>query len=128
MPRKSVLLIEDHQGVSLALTAALRNDGRFEPYGPAATLAEGLRLLETSDCCDAVVLDLTLKNSQGVETLRRLRAAVPTAAIIVYSAVPMMTADEAEFALADAVIPKGEITPLLDALERLTNVGKPPTA
>ena len=68
-----ILLIEDNPGDALLVREAL-ND--MEPRGfelaHAGQLADGAALLDGGDF-DAILLDLSLPDSQGLNTLRTLR-------------------------------------------------------
>jgi DNA-binding response OmpR family regulator len=84
-----VLLVEDQPGDARLITEALAEAsergvaGRFEA-SVARTLAEGLELLAV-DGFDAVLLDLQLPDSRGVDTFRRVRVEAPECPIVVLS-------------------------------------------
>src|SRR6266481_3418707 len=73
-PRTAVLLVED-SAVDAALVKGLLRHGGSEQFAVSevTTLAEALRCLNQSEI-DVVVLDLTLPDSTGLETLQRLVA------------------------------------------------------
>lgn len=80
-----ILLIEDNPAevrlvqIALAETAS----GQFEP-AHADTLAGGLQRLQ-QDACDAILLDLSLPDSAGLDTLRQVIRAKPDVPIVVLS-------------------------------------------
>jgi glutamate dehydrogenase (NAD(P)+) len=78
-----LLLIEDTP-VQQRLIALLLTDSAFDLV-TADTLEAGLAALEPGDV-DLVLLDLGLPDSQGLETLLRLRAATPQVPVIVQTA------------------------------------------
>ena len=82
MPKR-VLVVDDYPGVSLALKAAFRMDGRFELTDSAATAAEGLELLESQD---AVLLDFNLPDMEGIDVVRAFRFRRPATPLILHSA------------------------------------------
>ncbi|MFB3893920.1 MAG: GAF domain-containing protein [Phycisphaerae bacterium] len=87
-----VLLVEDNPGDASLVREALR-DVRTEGFAldHRASLAEGIEAFESGDTVDAVLLDLTLGDSNGLQTVERMRTAAPHAPIIVMTGL----ADEA---------------------------------
>ena len=79
---RSVLLVEDDDGIATPLTAALRGDGY--QVVRTATGAEALAVAERGVA--AVVLDLGLPDLDGVEVCRRLRASSPDTPVLVLTA------------------------------------------
>jgi len=76
---------------------------------------------------DAVTVDLLMPDMDGVELIRRLRAAYPDLPLIVVSAdIQEATRREVRAAGATAFVSKsGRLMPLLEILEGLPNVQKP---
>jgi len=87
-PAYKVLVIEDDSEDVLILRALLAEAERHIPVGlhvaltRANRLASGLQYL-ASEIFDLILLDLGLPESQGLATLKRVRAQVPQVAIIV---------------------------------------------
>ncbi|HUH06843.1 MAG TPA: response regulator transcription factor [Egibacteraceae bacterium] len=79
---RSVLLIEDDDGIAAPLAAALRGDGYAVVR--VATGAEALE--QAGGGVSAVVLDLGLPDLDGVEVCRRLRAAHPDVPVLMLTA------------------------------------------
>jgi PAS domain S-box-containing protein len=82
-----ILLVEDNPGDAGLLQATL--DGRYPgQYATTtvATLAEAKALL-ARQALDAVLLDLSLPDSQGLETIGRLAVAAPNVPIVVLTGV-----------------------------------------
>jgi two-component system, OmpR family, response regulator RegX3 len=69
--RRSVLLVEDEESITVPLSEALRREG-FEPR-VAGTAAEALELAE-STAPDLVLLDVMLPDGSGFDVCRELRA------------------------------------------------------
>jgi len=78
-----VLLVEDDPGDAMLLRMALRENGeeRFQ-IATVTTLAAALAHM-AREMADVVLLDLTLPDSAGMETVARLQAAVPDVPVVV---------------------------------------------
>ncbi|MBS1953270.1 MAG: hybrid sensor histidine kinase/response regulator [Cyanobacteria bacterium SZAS-4] len=84
-PSLSVLLIEDSPSFATAVEAALRIKApRKFDIKHTGTLAGGLELLQLNDY-DVVLLDLSLPDSEELESLRRVRKTAPLLPVIVLS-------------------------------------------
>ena len=79
----SVLLVEDNPADARLIRELLSDstDARFQLHS-AVTLAGGLEIIGAQPC-DVVLLDLSLPDSQGLNTLHRMHAFVPHIPIIV---------------------------------------------
>ena len=71
--RIRVLVVDDHRMFTEALTAVLRQDGRFEVVGTAATGREAVRLAKTAEA-EVVLMDLSMPVLDGPAATRRLVA------------------------------------------------------
>ena len=69
----NILLIEDNPG-DARLIELLLNESGMPGYDliHAASLSEGLEVLENNDNISLILLDLTLPDSRGFETLERV--------------------------------------------------------
>lgn len=81
-----VFLADDHAVVRRGVRQLLEEVGDFEVIGEAST---GREVLDASLlACRVLVLDLSLPVVSGLEVLRRVRAAYPSLAIVVFSMHP----------------------------------------
>ncbi len=85
--RVEVLVLEDNPGDARLLGAEFSTETLLDVrLTVAPRLAEGLQLLASREF-DAVLLDLNLPDSRGMDTFQRLRAAVPEVPLIVYTGI-----------------------------------------
>lgn len=83
MAATSVLVVEDNPGDSRLVEVYLLEDpANSFKVAKSATLAGGLQILD-SQHIDVVLLDLSLPDSFGLDTLARLRAAKPLVPVVV---------------------------------------------
>jgi DNA-binding NarL/FixJ family response regulator len=68
-----VLVVDDHQLFTHALTSVLEQDDRFAVVGTAATGREALKLAQTHGV-DVVLMDMSMPVLDGPAATRRLRA------------------------------------------------------
>jgi signal transduction histidine kinase len=85
--RVELLVLEDNPADAGLLDAEFKGEVLIDAcLTIAPRLSDGLRLLASREF-DAVLLNLDLPDSQGMETFERLRAAVPQVPLIVYSGI-----------------------------------------
>jgi len=70
-PPIRVLVVDDHQMFTHALTTVLSQDGRFEVVGTAATGREAVRLAKASEA-EVVLMDMSMPVLDGPAATRRL--------------------------------------------------------
>jgi len=112
--RTAVLLVED-SAVDAALVKGLLRHGGGEQFAvtEVTTLAEGLHCLNQAEI-DVVVLDLTLPDSTGLQTLQRVVARSTRVPIVVLTGADEAIGIEAMREGAQDYIPKGQLQgPLL---------------
>jgi CheY-like chemotaxis protein len=123
-----VLLVEDSRADAAVAERALQvSDGEFD-VTITGSLNAGIDRLP--DGFDAILLDLTLPDSAGDETVRLMREASREVPIVVLtSAAGNEIADRCIQAGADAYRRKGHLGPheLCDVLSRAIELGHPPS-
>lgn len=77
-----VLIVEDSKRLREQLGESITSPGRIEVVGYAETEAEALELL-ASVTCDAVILDLQLRQGNGLSILKALRSSASGERVIV---------------------------------------------
>ena len=84
-PRIRLLIADDYPLLAEAIAAALGADPRIEVVGRAGDGAQAVELAKTLRP-DVVLMDLDMPVVDGIEATRRVRAAVPGAAVVVLTA------------------------------------------
>ncbi len=79
-----IVLVDDHPAVREGLAESINRESGLIVCGQAEDQAGALRVVETSSP-DLVVLDISLKNSSGLELIKDLRARWPRVLILVVS-------------------------------------------
>ena len=79
-----VLVVDDHQIFTHALTTVLGQDGRFEVVGTAATGREAVKAAKTSEA-DVVLMDMSMPVLDGPAATRRLLELDPAPCVIALS-------------------------------------------
>jgi DNA-binding NarL/FixJ family response regulator len=72
-PPIRVLVVDDHQIFTHALTTVLDQDGRFEVVGTAATGREAVKLARSTEA-EVVLMDMSMPVLDGPAATRRLLA------------------------------------------------------
>jgi DNA-binding NarL/FixJ family response regulator len=117
-----LLVVDDDAGIRTLLEVSVRLDPRFVLAGSAATGSDCMATLTASpDEIDAVLLDVTLPDVDGIELLPKVRDAAAGARIALFTGwSDPETLDRARAAGADAVFAKdGEPRRLLDGIAAL---------
>ena len=79
-----ILVVDDHPTVREALAVRVAKNPGLEICGEATDVAEAIRLsIEMHP--DVIVTDITLKNGDGIDLIKRLKARDPDARILVWS-------------------------------------------
>jgi HD-GYP domain-containing protein (c-di-GMP phosphodiesterase class II) len=82
---QTVLLVEDNPGDARLIAEMLADAAAEMSVEHAETLAAAVARLEAVSDVDVVLLDLSLPDSEGLSTFRRLQVAAPRVAVIVLS-------------------------------------------
>jgi two-component system NarL family response regulator len=103
-----VLVVDDHQLFTHALTAVLEQDGRFAVVGTATTGREAVKLAAANGV-DVVLMDMSMPVLDGPAATRRLRALdSPPHVIAVSGHADRLSRTAALDAGADAFVTKAE--------------------
>jgi PAS domain S-box-containing protein len=109
--RIRVLHVEDNPGDARLLEEALDGRGSAFEMQVAVTMKDALARL-ASGTWDVVLLDLSLPDSTGIDSVRRVRAAAPEVALVVATGLDDEAVGiEAMLAGADDYIVKGDVKP-----------------
>jgi two-component system, cell cycle response regulator len=92
--RLTVMIVEDDPADARLVMLALAPFGARARLAPFRSLGEALTWLRAGNACDVALLDLSLPDSFGFETIRRVREAAPSVAVIVLTGL-----DDDEFAM-----------------------------
>lgn len=71
--KRRILVVEDESLIALFISGVLETAG-FEVVGPWPTVSQALAQLAIPDCCDAAVLDASLRNESAVAVAKALVA------------------------------------------------------
>lgn len=85
-PRKRVLVVDAHPIVRHGLARLLQEEPDLEVVGAAATPEDAVRAVGAPP--DVIMIGLVFREGGGLELIRRLRAACPTAPVLVLTAHP----------------------------------------
>ena len=77
-----VWIIDDEQGICVSLSLALKKDYQVATFNSAAPALERMK----SESCDVVLLDLKLKEEDGMEVLRQIKQEHPDVSVIMMTA------------------------------------------
>lgn len=120
----SVLLVDDSPVVRQVLTMLIDTDERLTL---ARAVGDGLQAAEavSDDCPDAIVCDVAMPRMDGLEAVPILRAACPSAVIVMYTSDPeaAYTAFElgADDVIAKTVDPRDLMDRIVDVFARRTD-------
>jgi DNA-binding NarL/FixJ family response regulator len=117
-----ILIVDDHPMIRELLGEYIRQQPDLTVCGEAASAAEALQVARQTKP-DAAIVDLTLKDSSGMDLIRELRAQFPALRILVLSMhEEALYAERALHAGAHGYVAKQEATQsILAALRRVLN-------
>lgn len=84
VPRAKVLIVDDHAIVREGLVSLISRQANLEVCGEADGVADALKLLSTLTP-DIVIVDISLPDGNGLDLVRRIKAAQPDVRILVAS-------------------------------------------
>ena len=115
--RAKVLIVDDHPVVREGLALHLATQPDLEVCGEAEDLPGALALLASVQP-DVAIVDISLKNSNGIELIRRIKDREPSIRVLVWSMYPEnLYAERALRAGARGYLNKGQATRhVLDAV------------
>jgi DNA-binding NarL/FixJ family response regulator len=118
--RAKVLIVDDHPVVREGLAMHLATQPDLEVCGEAEDLPRALVLLDSARP-DVMIIDISLKNSNGLELIRRIKARGDAVRILVWSMYPEnLYAERALCAGAQGYLNKGQATHrVLDAVRAI---------
>jgi DNA-binding NarL/FixJ family response regulator len=123
-----VLIVDDHERLRRSLREVLGRSLGGATWGEAAGAAEALRLVE-AEPWDVVLLDLSLPDASGLETLGELRRRRPTLPVLVMSMHPAAQFAPAALAAgASGYLAKGSDPETIAAAVRGVLPAPPPAA
>ena len=83
-PRARVLIVDDHPAVREALAIRIGRQRDLEVCGEAADMSEALRLIADARP-DVAVVDISLKDGDGIDLIKRIRDRDDRVRILVWS-------------------------------------------
>jgi DNA-binding NarL/FixJ family response regulator len=117
---RKVLIVDDHPAVREGLAIRICRQPDLEVCGEAADVAEALRLVAAANP-DVAVIDISLRNGNGIDLIKRIRARDAAPRLLVWSMHPdALYAERALRAGALGYINKEEATDkIIDAIRRV---------
>jgi DNA-binding NarL/FixJ family response regulator len=82
--RAKILIVDDHPAVREALASRIDRQPDMEVCGEAADIQEALQLL-TETQPDAAVVDITLKTSNGIDLIKRIKEQTHAVRMLIWS-------------------------------------------
>ena len=81
---KQILIVEDHEFLSMALSIGFSSDPRFEVCGVAGSYPQAIAVMAKVDA-DLVIVDCDLPGGSGLELIPILRGINPDSRYLMYS-------------------------------------------
>jgi DNA-binding NarL/FixJ family response regulator len=82
--KQTIVLVDDHPSLRLALKTILEDTGEFDIVGEASTGDKALAIIRRVPP-SLVIVDLKLPDIDGIELIRQVRRAAPSTRILVFS-------------------------------------------
>lgn len=110
MSQLKLLLVDDSAAFLRALSGYLGTQPHLQVVGMARSVEEALALIRAGTRPDVLLMDISLPGIDGLAGMRRLRAELPEAAIIIVSLLDGQAYREAAAAYgADAFVSKARL-------------------
>ena len=124
-------IVEDEPDMQVLITMMLRRDGRLDLLGHASSASEALAMLDKpdvrakfEDVPGVIILDHGIEgDTMGLEAAPLLKAKVPSAKILLFTAFDMSKEAAAEPAV-DAFLRKDRVTELLRMVQGLLGLAE----
>ena len=115
-----ILLVDDHELMRQGLTQLITMEGAYAVCGQAEDAGEAVRFLEANPV-DLAIVDISLKDSSGIDLIREIRSRWPKLPVIVLSMFTQSSYVERAFqAGANAYVTKAEVSStILDAIKQV---------
>jgi len=119
-PKHRILVVDDHPIVRRGLRALIADEADFEICGEAEDVAEALHLVDTVHP-DIIVVDLSLKDSHGIELIETIKARNESVKMLVSSMHDeLLFADRTIRAGASGYVSKKELPEnIIDAMRQI---------
>lgn len=83
----NIVIVDDHAILRRGLSQIISESGDMKVVGEAETSAQALRLIRETPC-DVMLLDITLPDRNGIETLKLVRKEMPKLQVLMLSMHP----------------------------------------
>ncbi len=83
----NIVIVDDHAILRRGLSQIISESGDMKVVGEAETSAQALRLIRETPC-DVMLLDITLPDRNGIETLKLVRKEMPKLQVLILSMHP----------------------------------------
>lgn len=119
--RRYALVVEDHPLVAESLVAWVRDCDAWLDVVVSDSLRAATRTLASRPEPILIVTDLTLTDTRGMETVRRLRALAPLSPILIFSALdePQLRKEAIELGVVAYVVKSASTQTLREALDKV---------
>ena len=82
MPKKTILLVDDHEVVRIGLKSLLEHNDQFEVVAEAATAKEAVEMVEKHQP-DVVLMDIRLPGPSGIEATEEITERWPDVRVVI---------------------------------------------
>lgn len=119
-----VLVVDNHPAIVAAIRAALEVAGNMSITGEASTQDGAMEILR-SRSVDSIILELSLPDAHGLNSIEQIRSQYPRATIVVYTRLPEdVYAERSIRCGANGFVSKNEGTQTLVEVVRRVSTGE----